>query len=114
MAWGKNLSPMNETDKTPENLVEGCQSLLHLHSELNEGRMTFKADSDALISKGLAALLLFYYEGESPETILKCKPTFLEKLGIIQSLSPTRAGGVASLYVKMQKQALAALVGCQN
>lgn len=114
MSWGKKLPSFPEEYRTEKNLVPGCQSLLYLHAEQKEEGLHFYADSDALISKGLAALLVYYYSGETPETILKNKPTFLETLDIVQSLSPTRAGGVASLYVKMQKEALAALVSYQN
>jgi cysteine desulfuration protein SufE len=114
MSWGKKLSPYPEEHKIEKNLVPGCQSLLYLHAEQIENCLHFYADSDALISKGLAALLVYYYSGETAESVLKSKPTFLETLGIVQSLSPTRAGGVASLYVKMQKEALAALVSYQS
>ena len=114
MRWGKRLPSFPHEERVEENLVQGCQSQLYLETRFSEGLLHFNAASDALISKGLASLLVFYYSGESPESVLKNKPSFLEELGIIQSLSPTRAGGVASLYVMMQKRALAVLVSCQT
>lgn len=104
--WGKKCLPLDPTLKTEERRVVGCQSLLYLFTLHKEGRLYFQIDSDALISKGLAALLAFYYEGATPLQVIQEKPTFLEELSIVQSLSPTRAGGVASLYVKMRQEAL--------
>lgn len=109
MEWGKRLPAFPEEQKQEENRVEGCQSLLYLHTTCKGDSLHFQVDSDALISKGLAALLIYYYEGMTAAEVLTKKPTFLETLGIVQSLSPTRAGGVASLYLKMRKQALSFL-----
>jgi cysteine desulfuration protein SufE len=89
-----------------KNLVEGCQSKLYLHGSFKEGVLEFSIDSDALISKGLAAVLLMLYDKESPEIIIKHPPTVLAELGIFSSLSPTRVNGLKSLYLKMQKIAL--------
>ena len=99
---GRRLPPMNPAHKTPDNLVPGCQSRLYLHAESRDGKIFFEADSDALISKGLAALLLERYNGQSSEFILKNPPTILDTL----PLSPTRITGAKSLYTRMQKQAL--------
>ncbi|MBS0623376.1 MAG: SufE family protein [Verrucomicrobia bacterium] len=90
--------------KTEENRVLGCQSLMYLHAELKEGRLHFAAFSDALISKGLAALLINFYEGMEPKEFLMTPPTFLKDLGILTSLSPTRVNGVASLWSKMKQE----------
>ena len=74
--------------QTPDRLVKGCQSAMYLHTQLVDGKIQFLAFSEALISSGLAALLLIVYNDESPEAILTCPPDFLEELGIHGSLSP--------------------------
>jgi len=105
---GRQLSPYPDTYKTPENIVPGCQSIMYLHSYLDHatGKMRFFAHSEALISAGLAALLIRAYDQESPEVILKCPPLFLEKIGIQNSISPGRANGLSSLFLKMKQQSL--------
>lgn len=103
--FGKTLPPFDPVLKTEENRVKGCQSLMYLHCENKEGRLYFSIDSDALISKGLAALLLYLYNGEEPLTILKWPPHFIGELGIIASLTPSRINGFASLYRQMQIRA---------
>jgi cysteine desulfuration protein SufE len=92
--------------KTPEHLVKGCQSAMYLHTQLIDGKVQFLAFSEALISSGLAALLLAVYNDESPEAILSCPPDFLEELGIHGSLSPGRSNGLASLFQRMKQEAL--------
>ena len=79
---------------------------MYLYSYLEKGAMRFFAYSEALISAGLAALLIRVYDQESPEVILKCPPFFLEKIGIQNSISPGRSNGLASLFLKMKQQAL--------
>jgi cysteine desulfuration protein SufE len=98
MEMGQKLSPLNDAFKIEENRIKGCQSILYLHPELKDHKLFFYASSDALISKGLAALLIAIYSGETPETILSTPPTFLQEMGILQSLSPTRSNGLAHLY----------------
>jgi cysteine desulfuration protein SufE len=109
MEWGKNLPTFDEKWRTEENRVTGCQSLMYLHAEVSDNKMLFSADSDALISKGLAALLVFFYNEESPETILKEPPTFLESI-VLNALTPGRANGFSSLYLRMKQAALKALM----
>lgn len=104
------LPPFREEWKSEENLVAGCQSIMHLMSEVKEGKIYFYAHSDALISRGLAALLVQFYSGRPPEDVLKVAPTFIEELGIPGILSPGRANGLASLHIKMKQLALAHLV----
>ena len=106
ISMGRTLPPMNAAHKTPENIVDGCQSKLYLHALLVDGQLQFEVDSDALISKGLAAILIQLYNNKSPEYILKNPPTILSDLNIFASLSPTRAHGLKSLHLKMQKIAL--------
>ena len=103
---GKELPALNAMDQTPANRVPGCQSQMYLVSTYSDGRMHFRATSDALISKGLAALLLMIYNHESPETVLTCPPTILKDLDIPALLSPSRANGLQSLYLKMKQEAL--------
>lgn len=103
---GKTLPVMPEKYKTPEYLVNGCQSIVYLHAEFIEKKIYFTAFSEALISAGLAALLIQAYQGQSPETILKVRPTFLEDLQIPALLSPGRSNGLASMFLRMQKIAL--------
>ena len=92
--------------KTEENIVSGCQSVMHLHSYFENGKVLFLAESEALISRGLAALLVSVYSGESPTTILTCPPVFLQELGIPSSLSPSRSNGLSSLFLRMKQDAL--------
>src|SRR5438105_4779002 len=87
---GRHLETYPEKFKLKENLVGGCQSVMYLHAWLEEDKIRFYAHSEALISAGLAALLLFVYDGQSPETLFTAPPHFLEELGIASSLSPGR------------------------
>ncbi|HSX03255.1 MAG TPA: SufE family protein [Rhabdochlamydiaceae bacterium] len=107
---GRVLPPFAEEEKVPENLIKGCQSIVYLSSKLDDGKLKFSAFSLALISSGLAMLLIKIYDGETPETILKCPPLFLEELGIHASLTPGRSNGLSSLYLRMKQDALKFLV----
>jgi cysteine desulfuration protein SufE len=108
ISFGRQLLPYPDAFKTPENIVQGCQSTMYLYSYLDNatGWMRFFAYSEALISSGLAALLIRVYDEECPEVILKCPPLFLEKIGIQNSISPGRSNGLASLFLKMKQQSL--------
>lgn len=107
---GRQLPPYPAELKTPERLVKGCQSAMYLHSQLVDGKVQFRAFSEALISAGLAALLIAVYCDEPPETILTCPLHLLEELGIDGTLSPGRSNGLASLFQRMKKDALNFLV----
>ncbi|MDP2362113.1 MAG: SufE family protein [bacterium] len=87
--------------------VKGCQSQVWLHARLEEGKVVLDADSDALIVKGLIALLLRVYSGLSPDAILATRPEFVEAIGMRQHLSPTRANGLAAMVKQIQLYALA-------
>jgi sulfur transfer protein SufE len=106
---GRNQQPLPEEQRCEENRVAGCQSQLYLWSQLRDGRLYFQAESDALISAGLAQLLIWAYNGEKAETILTAPPAFLSELAIPASLSPSRANGLASLHLRMRQEALKAL-----
>ncbi len=110
MEGGKKLPSFDPAWKTEENRVSGCQSLMYLYSRYENQKVYFYAASDALISAGLAALLIEVYSGEPAETILLSPPTFLEEIGIPSALTPGRANGLASLYLKMKQEALRHLV----
>ncbi len=103
---GKNLPPFDPAQMVTENIVQGCQSIMYLHSHLEDGKLFFNASSEALISKGLAALLIFVYSGEAPETILKAPADYLQELGIYASLSPGRSNGLSSMYLRMKQEAV--------
>lgn len=104
--FGKKLLLLPDIYKSAENIVKGCQSTVYLRSALNNGVVEFQASSDALISAGLAAILIEVYSGETPETILKCPPDYLEKLGLSASLTPNRANGLYSIHLRMKQDAL--------
>ncbi len=103
---GKRLPAFPKELKTEDRIVQGCQSLLYLQATVEEGKCFFEAEADALISKGLAALLIAVYSGEEPETILKCPPNFIGELGIGASLSPSRSNGLSQIYLRMKQEAL--------
>lgn len=104
MQMGRSLPPFPDELKTPANLVAGCQSMLFLHSDLRDGKMFFQAHSDALISSGLAALLIFVYSGESPKIVLLHPPAFLSGLSL--SLTPARSNGLSHIHLRMRQLAL--------
>lgn len=103
---GRELPHLPVSEKMPQNIVQGCQSTVYLSSKLVDGQVLFAAESDALISSGLAAVLIKVYSGEPPETILKCPPDYLEELGIGASLTPGRANGLYSIHLRMKQEAL--------
>ena len=104
---GQKLEPIDEKHKVDENLVRGCQSQVWLITELDDNKVIFKADSDAAITKGLVALLVNFYSGEDPDTILNTKPEFIKKIGMQEHLSPTRSNGLASMVKQMKIYAMA-------
>lgn len=103
---GKTQCLLNPKFKTDEYLVRGCQSRMYLVSYFVNGNVYFDAETDAIISAGLSILLIRVYSGEAPETILKCPPSYLEELNIPQTLTPGRANGLASIYLRMKQDAL--------
>lgn len=107
---GRQQIALEEAYKNPSNIVKGCQSIMYLHSYMENDVIVFAAASDALISAGLAAILTAVYSGETPEVILKCPPTYLETLGIGASLTPSRANGLYSIHLRMKQDALKFLI----
>lgn len=105
---GRRLAPMDETFRNEEHKVKGCQSQVWLHARLTEdGRVIFQGDSDALIVKGLVAVLLQVYSGATPEEILQASPAFIRDLGFKGNLSPSRANGLNSMLKQIQHYAVA-------
>ena len=98
---GRSLPPLKLEAKTNQNRVEGCQSTTYLTGQYIKGEMHFQAESDALISAGLAALLLKIYDQESPKTILQNPPDFLKEVNLHNILSPLRASSIGQMYQKM-------------
>lgn len=103
---GKSLPIYPKELKTKDKIVSGCQSTLYLHAFLEDEKIFFQACSEALISAGLAAILLHVYNGESPQTLLTCPPKFLADLGIIGALSPARSNGLAHIHLRMKQLSL--------
>ena len=100
---GKGLDALPEDKKTENNLIKGCQSRVWLDSELKDGRLYFSADSDAIITKGIISLLVNIYSGSTPEEIVADDFGFVEEIGLRENLSPTRAGGLASMIQTIKK-----------
>lgn len=106
ISLGKNLEAFPEEYKTDDRLVKGCQSRVWLASEMKGGQLWFKADSDAIITKGIISLLISVYSGRTPKEISSDDFAFLEEIGLKENLSPTRANGLVSMIATMKKLAL--------
>lgn len=104
---GQKLPPLDEKYKVEENLVRGCQSQVWLNTRFEDGKVIFEADSDAAITKGLVALMVNFYSGEEPDTIMTTNPDFIKKIGMQEHLSPTRSNGLASMIKQMKIYAMA-------
>ena len=106
---GNELPPLDEQYKTPENLIDGCQSRVWLHSEMRDGKLHFDADSDALIVKGIIAMLVRVLSDHTPQEILDSDLHFIQAIGLQDHLSPTRSNGLVSMVKRIRTTALAAL-----
>jgi len=104
---GNDLPGIDPGYKTNEYLIRGCQSRVWLHAELRDGKIEFTADSDAVIVKGIAALLVRVLSGRTPEEILENDLFFIDEIGLRQNLSPTRSNGLLAMVKKMRTYALA-------
>ena len=91
---GKSLPVIDEKNKQEDRLIKGCQSRVWLNTELRDGRLYFTADSDAIITKGIISLLIRVYNGRTPEEILAADNSFIDRIGLKENLSPTRANGM--------------------
>ena len=103
----KSLDEMNLNYKTDENLIKGCQSKVWLHSSYEKGKIHFEADSDAIISKGIVAILLSVLNNRSPLEILSADLSFIDEIGLKEHLSPNRANGLSSMLKQIKFYALA-------
>lgn len=99
---GSSLPPLDSAFKTDDNLIDGCQSRVWLHARSEEGRIWFGADSDAIITKGLIALLIRVWSGQTPADILASEPHFIADIGLSEHLSPTRSNGLLSMVKRMR------------
>ncbi|MFM6946794.1 MAG: SufE family protein [Flavobacteriales bacterium] len=106
---GKEVKGIADEAKTKEQLIEGCQSNVWLLCHLKDGKMFFEADADAIITKGIIGMLLNVYNGETPQTILKTEPHFINEIGLTEHLSPTRANGLLSMVKRIKTEALQSL-----
>lgn len=106
---GKDLPLINEKNKTENRLIEGCQSRVWLHSEINGDVMNFTADSDAIITKGIIALLVRVFDGEAPKAIAAANLSFISEIGLHEHLSPSRSNGLANMIRTIKMDALKAV-----
>jgi cysteine desulfuration protein SufE len=103
---GKSMPMIDEKNRTEENIIKGCQSRVWLNSELKNGRVQFTADSDAIITKGMVALMIRVLSDQSPADIAKAELGFINKVGLKEHLSPTRANGLVSMINRMKMDAV--------
>lgn len=104
---GNDLEPLDECYKTEQNLIDGCQSRVWLQADYADGRITFTADSDALIVKGIIALLIEVLSGHTPQEILSADLHFIGDIGLKDHLSPTRSNGLLAMVKQIRMYALA-------
>ena len=104
---GSEQEPLPEEYKTDNNLIEGCQSRVWLQADMVDGKVIFRAESDALIVKGIVALLIKVYSGHTPDEILASEQYFVEAIGLKEHLSPTRSNGLVAMIKQMRMYALA-------
>ena len=104
---GRSLRPFDEKHKTPEYLIEGCQSKVWLYPTFENGIITFSAESDALITRGIVALLVRVFSERTPAEIVDANIYFIEKIGLRENLSPTRSNGLLAMMKQMRLYALA-------
>lgn len=104
---GRTLAPFDNARKVPDYLIEGCQSKVWLYPEFREGIITFSADSDALITRGIVALLVKVFSGRTPDEIIGADIYFIDRIGLRQNLSPTRSNGLLAMMKQMRLYAIA-------
>ena len=104
---GRTLPPFNVAHKVPDFLIEGCQSKVWLYPSFENGVITYTADSDALITRGIVALLVRVFSGRTPDEIIGADMYFIDRIGLRQNLSPTRSNGLLAMLKQMRLYALA-------
>ena len=105
---GNSLEGIAEGSKTEANLIKGCQSQVWFDVKLEDGKLYFTADSDAIITKGIAGLLVRVFSGQKPSEIINSEMGFIKEIGLTEHLSPTRANGLLSMVKQIKMYALAA------
>ena len=103
---GKSLPLINENNKTDDRLIKGCQSKVWLDAQLKNGKINYTADSDAIITKGIMAILLRVFSNQTPDAILSANTDFIDEIGLKEHLSPTRANGLVSMIKQLKIYAL--------
>ena len=103
----KSLDKMDDSLKNDNNLIKGCKSKVWLNAELNNGKINFQADSEAIITKGIIAILLMVFNNKKPDQIIKSDVSFIEKIGLKEHLSPNRANGLYSMIKQIKFYAIA-------
>jgi cysteine desulfuration protein SufE len=104
---GKALPDLPDSKKTEDSKVKGCQSQVWMHARLEDGRVIYEADSDALLVRGIVAMLLKVYSGSTPAEIISTPPDFVKEIGLESKLSPSRANGLFSTIKQMKYYAMA-------
>lgn len=104
---GKTLPLIESQYKTEDNIIKGCQSKVWLHAETKDGNVVFTADSDAILTKGLIAIMIRVFSNQSPQAILDADTAFVDDIGLKEHLSPTRANGLVSMIKQIKMYALA-------
>jgi len=104
---GKSLPLIDSSLKKDDKLIRGCQSKVWLHAELDSDKVLFTADSDAIITKGIIAVLIRVFSNQTPEEIIQADTSFIDEIGLKEHLSPTRANGLVSMIKQMKLYAVA-------
>lgn len=104
---GNQVTPLKEEYKTPENIIQGCQSRVWLQADYRDGKLYFQAESDAVIVKGLLALVLRVFNGQTPDEIIGTDLRFMKEIGLTEHLSPTRSNGLLAVIKQIRFYAMA-------
>lgn len=111
---GNAVEPLEEKYKTPDNIIDGCQSRVWVVADENDGKLEFRADSDAIIVKGLISLLIRVFSGHTPQEILEADLYFMREIGLQEHLSPTRSNGLLAMVKQIRVYALAYQAKSEN
>ena len=104
---GKELTGLKDENRTDNNVISGCQSKVWLHAEYEDGKIIFTADSDAVLTKGLVALVIKVFSNEKPDAIINAEPWFIKEIGLEENLSPTRSNGLNAMLKQIKFYAMA-------
>ena len=104
---GKTLPLIDDAHKTNDNIIKGCQSKVWVHANMNDNKVVFTADSDAIITKGIIAILIRTFSNQHPTAILEANTDFIDKIGLKEHLSPTRANGLVNMIKQLKMYAIA-------